>query len=122
VGGLFASGRVVDRTRDDAVTAPVTVLRREGTDQVIYRLRGGIAARVVVRTGLLDEEQGLTELIGAVQAGDSLLSGVVPGLRDGAGVRVIKGNHGPGDSPAAEGRTENRPGGTPAERPAGATR
>jgi hypothetical protein len=44
----------------------------------------------VIQTGLLDEEQGIIELIGPVQPGDSLLSGVVPGLRDGARVRVIK--------------------------------
>jgi RND family efflux transporter MFP subunit len=94
VGGLFASGRVVDRSRDDAVTASVSVLRREGVDQVIYRLQGGAASRAVVQTGLLDEEAGIIELIGAVQSGDSLLSGVVPGLRDGARVRVIKGNGG----------------------------
>jgi RND family efflux transporter MFP subunit len=98
VGGLFASGRVVDRSRDDAVAASVSVLRREGVDQVVYRLRGGIASRAVVQTGLLDEEQGITELIGAVEPGDSLLSGVVPGLRDGVRVRVIKGNGARGDT------------------------
>lgn len=90
VGGLFASGRVVDRSKDDAVTASVSVLRREGLDQIVYRLQNGIASRSVIQTGLLDEEQGIIELIGPVQSGDSLLSGVVPGLRDGARVRVIK--------------------------------
>lgn len=108
VGGLFASGRVVDRSKDDAVTASVSVLRREGVDQVVYRLRGGVASRTVIQTGLLDEEQGIIELIGAVQTGDSLLSGVVPGLRDGARVRVIKGTGADGAAPA----------GTPAERSA----
>jgi membrane fusion protein, multidrug efflux system len=96
VGGLFASGRVVDQFKDDAVTASVSVLRREGADQVVYRLQGGVASRSVVQTGLLDENQGFIELIGAVQAGDSLLSGVVPGLRDGARVRVIKESGAPG--------------------------
>lgn len=109
LGGLFARGRVLDLAREDAVTAPVSVLRREGTDQVLYRLQGGAAARTVVRTGLLDEEQGIIELIGEVQPGDSLLSGVVPGLRDLARVRVIKGNGGSGNGgPSAAG-----PGGTP---------
>jgi membrane fusion protein, multidrug efflux system len=118
VGGLFASGRVIDRTRDDAVTAPVSVLRREGVDQVVYRLQGSVASRAVVQTGLLDEEQGITELIGAVEPGDSLLSGVVPGLRDGARVRVIKGNDARGkasvETPA--GRAAGRPAGNPADR------
>jgi RND family efflux transporter MFP subunit len=101
VGGLFASGRVIDRSKDDAVTASVGVLRREGPDQVVYRLQRGLASRSVVQTGLLDEEQGIIELLGAVQPGDSLLSGVVPGVRDGARVRVIKGNAPSGAAPAA---------------------
>jgi RND family efflux transporter MFP subunit len=117
VGGLFASGRVVDRSRDDAVTASVGVLRREGVDQVVYRLQGGLASRSVIQTGLLDEEQGIIELIGAVQAGDSLLSGVVPGLRDGARVRVIKGNSAHDDTPA--GRPAAPTTGKPADRTAG---
>ena len=113
VGGLFASGRVVDRSKDDAVTASVSVLRREGTDQVVYRLKGCLASRAVIQTGLLDEEQGIIELIGAVQPDDSLLSGVVPGLRDGARVRVIKGNGGKSDTPTGQ------PTGPPAGRPTG---
>lgn len=90
VGGLFASGRIVDSVREQAVTAPVKVLRREGADQVVYRLKNGTAERLVVETGLLDEERGRVELLGSLEAGDSLLTGVVPGLRPGAPVRVIQ--------------------------------
>ncbi len=108
VGGLFASGRVVDQAKDDAVTASVDVLRREGGDQVVYRLRGGIASRTVVQTGLLDEERGMTELIGAIAPGDSLLSGIVPGLRDGVKVRLIE----------EAGQGEGRPAGVSSGSPA----
>jgi membrane fusion protein (multidrug efflux system) len=89
VGGLFASGRVVDSARDQALAAPIAALRTEGTAQVVYRLQQGRARRVVVQTGLLDEEAGIIELLGEVSAGDSLLTGVLPGLRDGAPVRVL---------------------------------
>lgn len=114
VGGLFASGRVIDRAKDDAVTASVSVLRREGTDQVVYRLQRGLASRSVVRTGLLDEAQGIIELIGAVQTGDSLLSGVVPGVRDGARVRVIKGTGAGGATPPGnqQERSADKPAGS----------
>ncbi len=106
IGGLFATGRIVDEVRNDAVTAPVRVLRREGEEQVVYRVRGGTAERVPVRTGALDEERGVAELVGGVQAGDSLLSGVVPGLRVGARVRVIL-NGGNGTAPAGGGTDGN---------------
>lgn len=92
VGGLFATGRVVDAKRENVLAAPVSVIRREGQEQVVYHLRDGRAARVPVRTGLLDEGAGVVELIGALSPGDSLLSGVVPGIRDGAPVRVLAEN------------------------------
>jgi hypothetical protein len=79
------------------VTAPVSVLRREGTEQVVYRLKDGRARRLVIQTGLTDEERGRVELLGSVEPGDSLLLGVVPGLRDDSRVRVIQS----GGAPAA---------------------
>jgi RND family efflux transporter MFP subunit len=91
VGGLFASGRVIDSMKEHTSAAPVSVLRKEGTDEVVYRIRNGKAERIRVTTGLLDEETNTVELIGDVAVGDSLLSGVVPGLRDGAPVKVLAG-------------------------------
>jgi len=89
VGGLFASGRVIHAIKDQATTAPLASLRLEGTDQVVYRIRAGHAERVIVQTGLVDEIDGIVELLGAVAPGESLLSGVVPGLRPGAPVRIL---------------------------------
>jgi membrane fusion protein, multidrug efflux system len=107
VGGLFAIGRVVDQTRRHAASAPLAVLRQEGTEQVVYAVKGGTARRIVVATGLVDEDAGVVELIGGVSPGDSLLTGVLPGLKDGVPVRVLRGDAvtaGPGDgsSPATD--------------------
>jgi RND family efflux transporter MFP subunit len=88
VGGVFATGRIVDAARDSALAAPIAVLRREGSAEVVYRLSGGKAERVSVEVGLRDEERSMVELIGAVARGDSLLTGVLAGLRDGIAVRV----------------------------------
>jgi membrane fusion protein, multidrug efflux system len=92
VGGLFASGRVVDQTRTQATSAPVAALRQEGTEQVVYAVKDGIARRIPVRTGLVDEAAGVVELIGDVSPGDALLTGVLPGLRDGVPIRILGGN------------------------------
>ena len=101
VGGLFASGRVIHAVREQAMAAPLATLRQEGTEQVVYRLRRGTAERVPVRTGLIDEAAGVVELLGEVAPGDSLLTGVLPGLRPGARVRILS-NSGtaPGETPA----------------------
>jgi membrane fusion protein (multidrug efflux system) len=91
VGGLYAGGRVIYSSKDQALAAPVGVIRKEGTEQVVYRLRGGRATRLPVTAGLTDDEAGVVELLGPVSAGDSLLTGVLPGIRDGAAVRVLAG-------------------------------
>jgi RND family efflux transporter MFP subunit len=105
VGGLFAAGRVIRAAKDQATAAPVAALRHEGTDQVVYRLRGGVAERVVVQTGLVDEADGVAELVGGIVPGDSLLTGVVPGLRPGVRVRLLAPNAAaPSSTTLAEGR------------------
>ena len=119
VGGLFASGRVVDRSKEDAVTAPSASCGARAPTRSSTGCAAARASRAVVQTGLLDEEQGIIELIGAVRAGDSLLSGVVPGLRDGARVRVIKATA-PTAAPPASGGT--RRGTSRRDRPAGTGR
>lgn len=91
VGGLFVSGRIVDAVREQALAAPLAALRGEGGQQVVYRLRGGRAGRVVVATGLVDEGAEMIELIGDLSAGDSLLTGVLPGIKDGVAVRLTEG-------------------------------
>lgn len=87
VGGLFATGQVVEAAKDGALGAPVACLRQEGTETVVYAVRGGRAERVPVTVGLRDQTANLIELQGAISAGDSLLVGVLPGIRDGVRVR-----------------------------------
>jgi RND family efflux transporter MFP subunit len=101
VGGLFASGRVIDSIKEQAIAAPVAALRTEGTATVVYRLTQGRAKRIPITVGLTDQEAGEVELIGDVSPGDSLLTGVLPGLRDGATVRVLAASAGTNGAPAA---------------------
>ena len=89
VGGLYAGGRVLFAAKERALGAPLSALRREGSEDVVYRVRGGRAERIPVQTGLVDEEAGRIELIGRLGDGDSLLAGVIPGLRDSIAVRVL---------------------------------
>jgi membrane fusion protein, multidrug efflux system len=91
VGGLFASGVVITESRS-APSAPVGVVRKEGGESVVYVLRNGRAVRTPVQHGLLDEARGLVELRGSVSPGDSVLSGVLPGIRDGSPIRILTGS------------------------------
>jgi RND family efflux transporter MFP subunit len=91
VGGLFAIGRIIRAVQERATAAPVAALRQEGGEQVVYRVHNGTADRVAVHTGIVDETAGIVELMGTVAPGDSLLTGVLPGLRPGARVRILAG-------------------------------
>lgn len=104
VSGLFASGRVVDQVREQAIAAPIAAIRKEGQADVVYRLRGGRAQRLPIRTGLIDEDSGVAEIIGDVAVGDSLLTGVLPGLKDGAKVMILTGSQTNGAAPASTGK------------------
>jgi membrane fusion protein, multidrug efflux system len=92
VGGLFASGRIIRAAKEQAIAAPLAALRQEGGSQVVYRIRQGTAERLPVQTGIVDEVAGVAELLGGVVPGDSLLTGVLPGLRPGARVRILSGS------------------------------
>jgi membrane fusion protein, multidrug efflux system len=102
VGGLYVGGRIVFNIRENASAAPVGVIRKEGAEQVVYRLRQGRAGRIPVQTGLLDEATGFVELLGAVEVGDSLLTGLLPGLRDGVPVRLLAGSAVPAPASPAQ--------------------
>jgi RND family efflux transporter MFP subunit len=91
VGGLFASGRVIDTTVESAIAVPIAALRQEDGMSAIYVLRGGKTVRVPVTTGLADEAAGLVQVKGELAAGDSLLVGSVPGLKAGLDVRLSGG-------------------------------
>jgi membrane fusion protein, multidrug efflux system len=95
VGGIFAKGRVIDSVKEQTISAPLAALRKEGQEQVVYRLRNGKAERIAVRTGIVDEDADVVELLGDLSAGDSLLSGVVPGLKDGVSIRILSGQDQP---------------------------
>lgn len=103
VGGLFASGRVVDTVRENAVTAPLSAIRKEGQQDVVYRLRSGRAQKVVIRKGIVDDDRGVVELIGDVTVGDSLLTGILPGLKDSAKVLILSGGQ-VGGAPTSSGK------------------
>jgi membrane fusion protein (multidrug efflux system) len=102
VGGLFASGRIIRAVQERATAAPLAALRQEGGEQVVYRMRNGLAERLAVQVGIVDEVDGVVGLKGGPAPGDSLLTGVLPGLRPGARVRILSGTTNGGGA-AAEG-------------------
>ena len=94
VGGLFVSGRVLTREAAGAVAVPTVAVRREGEARTpyVYVVHAGKIARRQVSLGIVDDDQGLSEVRSGVGAGDTVVVGPIEGLVDGAAVQVAAGD------------------------------
>ena len=87
VSGLYAEGRV-DVRAHNALTAPLAAVDFSSAMPRVLRLRNGRAQPVAVQVGIRDERNERVELIGDVQEGDTLLTGVPESAVQGAAIRI----------------------------------
>jgi membrane fusion protein (multidrug efflux system) len=88
--GTFASGRIVSRVQDGALTVPIAALREGGAGgvPVVYRVVDGKVDVATVTVGLRDETQGLVEITDGLSEGDQVIVGNVGILGKGMAVRM----------------------------------
>jgi len=88
--GTFASGRIVSRVVNDALVVPATALRegKEGAPPFVYRIAGGKIEVAQVTQGLVDETQGVVQIVSGLNAGDRVVVGNVGMLGEGMEVRM----------------------------------
>ena len=84
-GGMFAKG-LLTLSRSDAVLAvPISALREERGETVVYSIEDARLARVAVKVGVRNEEQAWAEVSGAIKAGTQVirtnLGALVPGVK-----------------------------------------
>jgi len=87
--GMFARVRVVVGDRADALMVPEEAIVPQGEGFLVYKVEGDVARRVPVRLGV--RRDGQVELLGAVKAGDRIVTAGVRVQRDGQPVRVVSG-------------------------------
>lgn len=103
-GGTFASGRVVGRTVPDALLVPAGAIRPsgDGSRPQAYRIVGETLEQRGVRLGVVDEAQGVAEVLEGLEAGDRVVVGNVGTMGDGMRVTVAGGDEARGAArPAA---------------------
>ena len=88
-GGTFATGRVVSRVVEGALTVPMAAVRQSPTDgsSFVYRIAGRVLDVVTVRLGVVDDRGGVAEVVDGLTAGDRVVVGNVGTL--GRGMQVI---------------------------------
>lgn len=103
-GGMYATGYVTIGGERQGVGVKTQSLRQEavlakdGNDEggdddkqsVLWRVRGGTAEKLVVRTGVTDGD--LTEVLEGVSVGDQVIVSSPAGLKPGAPVTVAAGD------------------------------
>lgn len=84
--GMFVRTRLIYAERENALSVPEEALVPVGADQIVFRVAGGKAERVKVRTGI--RRGGMVEVVEGLAPGDVVVTAGQIRLRDGAAVAV----------------------------------
>ncbi len=90
-GGTFASGRVVQRTLNNALTVPASAIHQaqETGQPYVYRIAGSMVDITPVQIGAVDERAGRVEVLSGVTEGDRVIVGNVGTLGRGMQVSIL---------------------------------
>ena len=91
-GNTFATGRVVSRTVNEALIVPTTAVRQSpdsGSGPFVYKIAGEKLARTPISLGIVDESQGIAEIIAGLDEGDRVVAGNVGTLGNGMKVQIL---------------------------------
>lgn len=93
-GNTFATGQIIERALQNQLLVPQTAIRQpagDDTQPFVWRLAGGALERAVVRLGIVDEAQGVVQVLEGLSAGDQVIVGNVGMLGVGMQVQLIGG-------------------------------
>ncbi len=87
-GNTFATGRVIGRTVKNALVIPTAALRQSQQSPIpyVYRVVDDVVEHAPITLGVVDEGQGIAEIVQGLTDGDRIIVGNIGSL--GAGMRV----------------------------------
>lgn len=86
--GMFAKGDITVDKSGARPIVPLAALRKEGALDVVYQVIGGKVVAQPVQLGMRNEDEGLAEVLGGVQAGAVLLAVPLDGVKPGSQVKL----------------------------------
>lgn len=86
--GMFAKVTLILAEREDVVIVPYDALRPAGSETTVFVVRNGVAHRLPVRTGLMNDT--LVEIREGLAAGDEVVLSGHSSLQDQAPVNVVQ--------------------------------
>lgn len=88
--GMFAKGEITTDKSGTRPIVPLAALRKDGARDVVYRVDGGKVVAQPVQLGMRNEDDGLAEVTGGVEAGAVLLAVPLEGIKPGSQVKLAK--------------------------------
>jgi membrane fusion protein (multidrug efflux system) len=87
-GGMFAKGTITTQKSNVVPLIPLAAVRQENNADVVYKVEGNQVVAQAVTLGLRDNDEGLAEITGGLQAGATVLVGKLDGVKPGAKVKL----------------------------------
>lgn len=93
-GNSFATGRVVSRTVNEALLIPTAAVRQSPDEgkPFVYQITGDHLTRTPIELGIVNDEQGMAEVMGGLSEGARVVTGNVGTLGTGMKVQVLGGD------------------------------
>lgn len=87
-GGMFAKGGITNEKSAPHPLVPLTALRREGGQDVVYRIEAGKVVAQPVTVGMKSEDEGMAEITQGLVAGALVIAAPLDALKPGVRVKV----------------------------------
>ena len=88
--GMFAKGEITTEKSNARPIVPLAALRKDGARDVVYRVDGGKVVAQPVQLGMRNEDEGMAEVTGGVEAGAVLLAVPLDGVKPGSAVKLAR--------------------------------
>jgi multidrug efflux pump subunit AcrA (membrane-fusion protein) len=90
-GGTFASGRVIARVLNDVLVVPTAAIRQrqDSGETFAYRISNGMVDYAIMKLGIVDDAQGVVQVLDGLQYGDRVVIGNVGLLGKGMKAQVL---------------------------------
>jgi RND family efflux transporter MFP subunit len=99
-GGMFAKGNITLKRRDSVTAVPITALREERGETVVYAIENDRLARLSVKTGTRNEDEAWVEITQGLRPGARVVKSNLGALNAGVSVHVVAPKSGPATVPA----------------------
>ena len=86
--GMFAKGAVTTEKSEARALLPLTAVRTEKGENLVYRIDGGKVVAQPVKLGLRNQDEGLVEALDGIQAGATVLALPLDGVKPGHRVKL----------------------------------